>query len=127
MKIHFKMRISPLFHHPLGVVLFLLFPAMMHAQEFKIDSKNTGDQYIINIKNHRPATKQHLVFVADGSLKLGQYILGSNESWKLDLPANCVVVADCLVCMHRCKRLNCSTGILRSVLLSGQIIMSSVK
>jgi predicted alpha/beta superfamily hydrolase len=82
-----------------GLIIFfsgILLPALLHAQageEHTIVSKHTGDKYIITIKNHYPALKQHVVFVADGSLKLGQYILGTDDSWKATVPANCVIVA----------------------------------
>ena len=76
--------------------LFSVAPAILYAQqaeEFTIFSKQTGDEYTITIKNYQPALKQHLVLVADGSLKLGQYILGNNESWKAAVPVNCAIVA----------------------------------
>lgn len=69
-------------------------PATAFAQNgrYSILSKHTGDKYIITIKNHDPAIRQHAVYVADGSLKLGQYMLGTDEDWKAKLPANCVII-----------------------------------
>lgn len=80
-------------------LLFLLLssiPVFAYTQvggEYTLQSKHTGDKYIITVKNHQPALKQHVVYVADGSLKLGQYILGKDEDWKAAVPANCVIVA----------------------------------
>jgi predicted alpha/beta superfamily hydrolase len=78
------------------LLLLLLLPAVLRSQEpmvYTITSKHTADKYIITIKNHKPALKQHAVFVADGSLKLGQYILGTDEDWKASVPENCVIIA----------------------------------
>ena len=76
------------------IAFIIALPLLATAQqtEFTISSSHTKDQYVITIKNHRAAIPQHVVFVADGSLKLGQYILGTDENWKLDLPSNCVVI-----------------------------------
>ncbi|HYF32387.1 MAG TPA: alpha/beta hydrolase-fold protein [Chitinophagaceae bacterium] len=79
-----------------GLLMALLLPALLPAQpslEFSVDSKHTGDKYIITIKYHHPSLKQHVVFVADGSLTLGHYILGTNKNWKAAVPTNCVIVA----------------------------------
>lgn len=69
-------------------------PAMALAQNGKYSmlSKHTNDKYIITIKNHNPAIQQHAIYVADGSLKMGQYVLGTDASWKARLPANCVII-----------------------------------
>lgn len=77
-----------------SLLLVMLFPALLFAQiaEQTITSKHTGDKYVIKIKNHNPQINQHVIYVADGSLKLGNYLLGTDASWKAALPANCVVV-----------------------------------
>jgi len=69
----------------------LLLPALAIGQ-YNIFSKYTSDKYIITIKNHNPAIKQHAVYVADGSLNVGKYVLGIDEDWKATVPANCVIV-----------------------------------
>jgi uncharacterized protein len=77
-----------------SLLVLVLFPALMFAQpaEYTLASKHTGDKYVIKIKNHNPKIDQHIIYVADGSLKLGNYILGTDAAWKATLPANCVVV-----------------------------------
>ena len=82
-------------HYGLIAFSLIFMPASLYSQagEHTIVSKHTGDKYIITIKNHQPALKQHVVYVGDGSLKLGQYILGTDDSWKANVPANCVIVA----------------------------------
>ncbi|HEX6179716.1 MAG TPA: alpha/beta hydrolase-fold protein [Chitinophagaceae bacterium] len=88
---------SRIMHYGLMLYSVMTFmPALLYAQaagEHTIVSKHTGDKYIITIKNHQPALKQHVVYVGDGSLKLGQYILGTDKDWKAAVPANCVIVA----------------------------------
>ena len=78
------------------LVLFCIaaLPVMSFAQnaQYAILSKHTNDKYIINIKNHNPRIQQHAVYVADGSLKLGQYLLGTSADWKANVPANCVII-----------------------------------
>jgi predicted alpha/beta superfamily hydrolase len=77
------------------ILALALLPALLHAQDttvHSITSRHTKDKYVITIKNHKPALKQHAVFVADGSLKLGQYILGTDEDWKAAVPENCVII-----------------------------------
>lgn len=34
----------------------------------------------------------HLIYVADGSIKLGTYVLGTDENWKADVPNNCLII-----------------------------------
>jgi predicted alpha/beta superfamily hydrolase len=77
-----------------SLLLILLVPSWLIAQiaGHNISSKHTGDKYVIKIKNHNPQISQHVIYVADGSLKLGNYILGTDESWKATVPANCVIV-----------------------------------
>lgn len=77
-----------------SLLLLTLIPVLLFAQitEQTISSKHTGDKYIIKIKNHNPQISQHVIYVADGSLKLGNYILGTDAGWKATVPANCVVV-----------------------------------
>jgi predicted alpha/beta superfamily hydrolase len=60
-----------------------------------LHSSETNDDYIIEVKkpaDYDEKRSYHIVFVADGTLGLGEYILGRNEKWKATLPSNCVFV-----------------------------------
>ncbi|HYC30586.1 MAG TPA: alpha/beta hydrolase-fold protein [Chitinophagaceae bacterium] len=80
-------------HRYCFIIACLIFPAFAIAQDqYKIYSRYTNDNYIITIKNHNAGIAQHAVYVADGSLKLGHYVLGTDADWKATLPANCVII-----------------------------------
>jgi predicted alpha/beta superfamily hydrolase len=79
-------------------ILFLLFiiPAFAQkrmAEDFK--SINTGDTYTVTIRypaNFNTTKSYKVVYVPDGSLKMGNYILGTSKSWAAKIPADVVVV-----------------------------------
>jgi predicted alpha/beta superfamily hydrolase len=37
--------------------------------------------------------KYHHVYITDGSLGIGAYVLGQVESWKATIPSNCIIIA----------------------------------
>jgi predicted alpha/beta superfamily hydrolase len=60
-----------------------------------IHSAITNDDYLLQFRlpdDYDEKKGYHLVFVADGTIGLGEYVLGTNKSWKADLPSNCVIV-----------------------------------
>lgn len=66
----------------------------IEKQNFK--STHTGDEYEIFLRKPEgfAADKSyHIIYVADGSIKLGTYLLGTDKNWKADVPKSCVVVA----------------------------------
>ena len=59
-------------------------------------SVHTGDNYIITIKKplgYNPQKKYFHVYITDGSIGIGDYILGKSDSWKANIPANCIIIA----------------------------------
>lgn len=50
------------------------------------------DIVFIKSKSFDSTKKYHLVFVADGNIGLGDYFSGKSESWKANIPSNCVIV-----------------------------------
>lgn len=83
------------------VIFFLLFlPGLLPASAQKTESSdfkssNTGDTYTISVKTPKgfsTAKSYKVVFVPDGSLKMGNYVLGTDKSWAATIPADVVVV-----------------------------------
>lgn len=59
-------------------------------------SKHVKDKFIITIRKpagYNIATKYHHVYITDGSLGIGDYILGKSNSWKATIPSNCIIIA----------------------------------
>lgn len=62
---------------------------------FSIRSDHTGDTYIIQIKKpagFNDSSFYTVVYVADGLIGTGKYILGIDSSWAATIPSNCIVV-----------------------------------
>lgn len=70
------------------ITLFLFNAGFLFAQSIdkqNIHSANTNDDYEIIIRKPEgfSADKSyHIIYVADGSIKLGNYLLGTDKSWK---------------------------------------------
>lgn len=79
-------------------ILFLLLSIQSFGQVIEknvIYSDIIKDSFIISIR--KPATysdqkSYHLIYVADGSLKLGNYVMGTNADWKALIPENCIII-----------------------------------
>lgn len=60
-----------------------------------IHSENTGDDYVLQIKTpqcYNDTTAYTIVYVADGLIGTGKYILGMDSSWAAATPSNCIIV-----------------------------------
>jgi uncharacterized protein len=65
------------------------------TQKINFASSSTGDSYTIAIKTPAgfDSSKSYkVIYAPDGSLKLGNYIIGANASWAATLPAQTVVI-----------------------------------
>lgn len=61
-----------------------------------IYSNNVKDNFVITILKPTTYTskeKYHHVYITDGSLGIGAYILGQIDSWKATIPSNCIIIA----------------------------------
>ena len=61
-----------------------------------IHSRFVKDDFVITIKKppqFSPQKKYYHVYMTDGSLGIGDYVLGKSESWKATVPANCIIIA----------------------------------
>jgi predicted alpha/beta superfamily hydrolase len=59
-------------------------------------SVNTKDKYIVTVRTpvgYSSKVKFHHVYITDGSIGMGDCILGKSESWKATIPKNCVIIA----------------------------------
>src|SRR5215211_7740446 len=86
----------------LGAFLYLFLflscrerPSQPVDESFTLHSAQTRDDYVIRVK--RPAGFQtgvpyRLVLVADGSIGLGEYVMGADSNWKATQPADAVFV-----------------------------------
>ena len=80
-------------------VFLFLIPIFLKAQTTDIDtvySKHVQDKFIITIR--KPASfdlkkKYHMVYITDGSIGIGNYILGRDKSWSATIPPSCVIIA----------------------------------
>lgn len=84
----------------LSVLLsFLLNAVFGYTQTTEVDtvySSSTKDKYVITIRKpagYNAAKKYHHVYMTDGGIGMGDYVLGRSKSWAATIPANCVVIA----------------------------------
>jgi len=81
------------------LIITLLISFLSTSQTTEIDtiySKHVKDKYVITIR--KPASfdlkkKYHHVYVTDGSIGIGEYILGKDKSWSAAVPPTCVIIA----------------------------------
>ncbi len=77
-------------------MLSLLICVIAVAQTDTVYSAYTKDKYLITIKkpdDYSTEKKYHHVYMTDGSIGIGDYILGKSNGWKATIPGNCVVIA----------------------------------
>lgn len=59
-------------------------------------SKNVNDNFIITIRKppgYSASNSYYYVYMTDGSLGIGDYVLGRDKSWAATIPATCVIIA----------------------------------
>lgn len=80
-------------------LFFYILPLLSFAQTTTVDtvySTNTKDKYVITVR--KPAgfsadKKYHHVYMTDGGIGIGDYVLGKSKSWAAVIPPTCVVIA----------------------------------
>jgi uncharacterized protein len=81
------------------LTFFFIAPVILSAQTTESDtvySSNTKDKYVITIRKpagYSTAKKYHHVYMTDGGIGMGDYVLGRNKSWAAVIPSNCVIIA----------------------------------
>ena len=79
------------------LLLFLWLPAW--GQVTQVDtvySQQTKDKYVITIRkpaNFSTSKKYHHVYMTDGNIGIGDYVLGRSASWAAVIPDNCIIIA----------------------------------
>lgn len=82
-----------------ALLIFLLAPLFVCCQSEEIDtiySKEVKDNFVITVKkpsNYSAKSKYHHVYITDGSIGIGDYILGKSPDWKTTIPPNCIIIA----------------------------------
>jgi predicted alpha/beta superfamily hydrolase len=74
----------------------LLFSGLSAAETDTVHSRYVNDDFVITIK--KPAAYNSLkkyihVYITDGTLGIGEYILGKNKNWSARIPPNCIIIA----------------------------------
>lgn len=65
------------------------------VEEFDVHSSATGDNYTIQIRKpagYNASDSFHLVYATDGTIGIGDYMLGKDSSWSAELPGNCIII-----------------------------------
>lgn len=81
----------------LGLLSFISIG--LFAQTTEIDtvySSQTGDKYVIIVRKpagFNPNNKYHHVYMTDGTIGMGDYVLGKSSSWAATIPSNCIIIA----------------------------------
>jgi uncharacterized protein len=76
------------------IVFYTTTAQKKETTDFK--SSYTGDTYTLTIRypaGFSSSKSYKIVYVPDGSLKIGNYILGTSKSWAATIPADVAVVA----------------------------------
>ena len=79
--------------------LFLVFSVYSFSQTLETDtikSVHTADKYVITVRKPPGFTiskKYHFVYMTDGGIGMGDYVLGRDKSWAASIPNSCVIIA----------------------------------
>jgi predicted alpha/beta superfamily hydrolase len=82
--------------------LFLFLSSInffLPAQTLETDtvySAHVKDKFVITVRkpvDYTSSKKYHHVYLTDGSIGMGDYVLGKSESWKASVPSSCVIIA----------------------------------
>lgn len=67
-----------------------------HTSVDTLYSSNTKDKYIIKVRlpeGYSTSQKYQFVYMTDGSIGIGDYVLGKSNSWSATVPENCIIIA----------------------------------
>ena len=59
-------------------------------------SSRTNDSYVITVRKpagYHASKKYYHVYMTDGTIGMGDYVLGKSKSWAAKIPSNCIVIA----------------------------------
>lgn len=81
------------------LVLLVMLPVAVFCQTTQTDtvySSSTRDKYVITIRKpagYSATKKYHHVYMTDGGIGIGDYVLGRTSSWAANIPSSCVIIA----------------------------------
>ena len=79
------------------LLVLLIVSCCLHANETDtLYSSFVKDDFVITIKKpaqYNAQKKYFHVYITDGSIGTGDYILGQSENWKASVPADCIIIA----------------------------------
>lgn len=81
------------------MLLLLLAPCLAFSQTTTVDtvySSNVNDKFTVVIRkpaDYSSSKKYHHVYMVDGNIGMGDYILGKSATWAATIPSNCVIIA----------------------------------
>lgn len=82
------------------LLLFLISCAQplwaQRIQRSTLYSPQIKDSFLLQVrlpKGYKPGIAYHHIYVPDGSLKMGNYILGKDSSWRADVPESCIIIS----------------------------------
>src|SRR5690606_6041536 len=82
----------------LPIIGFLLLVTTSYSQRIEkrvIYSPQVNDSFLLQIRipaNYQKSKSYHHIYIADGSLKMGNYVLGKDSSWRATVPENCIII-----------------------------------
>jgi uncharacterized protein len=80
----------------LFILLFLFIDTVSAKDTETIRSAYVNDSFLITVRkppDFSSQKKYHFVYITDGGIGIGDYILGKSDSWKATIPNNCVIIA----------------------------------
>jgi len=81
------------------LLAFISFSSLSYCQITEVDtlySASVKDKFVITVRKppgFSPAKKYHHVYMTDGGIGMGDYVLGKSDSWKASIPSSCVMIA----------------------------------
>lgn len=93
-------------------IIILLLTISFSANAQRIDRKmiyspQIQDSFLIQIRipaGYQPGKPYHHIYMTDGSLKIGNYVLGKDSSWRANVPEHCIIITIAHVGNYTMKR-----------------------
>lgn len=81
------------------ILLFVVSSSVSFSQTTETDtvySTHVNDKFVITVRKpagFQSSRKYHHVYMTDGSIGMGDYVLGKSKLWAATIPDNCVIIA----------------------------------
>ena len=80
------------------LTLHLLMVTLAYSQRIErriIYSPEVKDSFLLQIRipaGYSPGKAYHHIYMTDGSLKIGNYVLGKDSGWRAQVPESCIII-----------------------------------